>query len=320
MTRGAGSTSASRTRTWDAARAPYHTTAQRALGGSARRPRRRRSTCNGGPDGRVRRGRCVRHDVLSRTRGRRSCRQLTGPDGQPDVVSYHDATTIPNYWTYARNFVLQDRMFGPHDSWTLPAHLFLVSAWSAFCPDPKDPMSCTSDVDLEDPAALWTYGEAPDLRWTDITSAARRATTSRGATTSGDGTCWELPCDAGAGRLRRPGAATRCPGFVGRRDDASWRQHPDPHPTSGRGGRRDAAGRVVDRARRGGRASTRTAGPVDAGRPGVRDPAHQRRDGGPGLGHHRDLPDVGRLGRVLRSRAAAARRRATATGCASRAS
>jgi len=48
-------------------------------------------------------------------------------------LSYKTAREIPNYWTYARKFVLQDRMFAPADSWTLPAHLFLVSGWSAVC-------------------------------------------------------------------------------------------------------------------------------------------------------------------------------------------
>jgi phospholipase C len=39
------------------------------------------------------------------------------PSMPPDVMGYHDAREIPNYWTYAQNFVLQDRMFraaGPH--------------------------------------------------------------------------------------------------------------------------------------------------------------------------------------------------------------
>jgi phospholipase C len=51
----------------------------------------------------------------------------TGPTNEPDVVGYHDAREIPNYWTYARNFVLQDRMFQPNATWSLPAHLFIVS-------------------------------------------------------------------------------------------------------------------------------------------------------------------------------------------------
>jgi phospholipase C len=51
----------------------------------------------------------------------------------PDVMGYHDRSDIPNYWTYARNYVLQDHMFEPNASWSLPAHLFMVSEWSAKC-------------------------------------------------------------------------------------------------------------------------------------------------------------------------------------------
>src|SRR5947209_15217393 len=35
-----------------------------------------------------------------------------------DVLGYHDGREIPNYWTYARNFVLQDAMFQPNSSWS----------------------------------------------------------------------------------------------------------------------------------------------------------------------------------------------------------
>jgi len=28
-----------------------------------------------------------------------------------DAMGYHDAREIPNYWTYAQNFVLQDNMY-----------------------------------------------------------------------------------------------------------------------------------------------------------------------------------------------------------------
>jgi phospholipase C len=51
----------------------------------------------------------------------------------PDVMGWHDAREIPNYWSYAQQFVLQDHMFEPNASWSLPAHLFLVSEWSAKC-------------------------------------------------------------------------------------------------------------------------------------------------------------------------------------------
>src|SRR5689334_94546 len=53
--------------------------------------------------------------------------------GHPDVMGYHDEHEIPNYWSYARHFVLQDHMFEPNMSWSLPQHLFMVSGWSAVC-------------------------------------------------------------------------------------------------------------------------------------------------------------------------------------------
>jgi phospholipase C len=65
----------------------------------------------------------------------------------PDVMGWHDAREIPNYWSYARNFVLQDRMFEPNASWSLPSHLFMVSAWSAECSNTNDPMSCKDALD-----------------------------------------------------------------------------------------------------------------------------------------------------------------------------
>ena len=58
----------------------------------------------------------------------------------PDVMGYHDARDIPNYWAYAKNFVLQDHMFEPAASrWSLTSHLYEVSAWSAYCTKHDDP-------------------------------------------------------------------------------------------------------------------------------------------------------------------------------------
>ena len=94
----------------------------------------------------------------------------------PDVMGYHDQREIPNYWTYAQNFVLQDRMFEPNASWSLPEHLFMVSEWSARCDAPGEPMSCRDA--LENPALPPDYARrtrpaakrsAPDYAWTDLT-------------------------------------------------------------------------------------------------------------------------------------------------------
>ena len=141
-----------------------------------------------------------------------SCSGMVGPQLQPDVVSYHTARSIPNYWTYARNYVLQDRMFGPTDSWTLPAHLYLMSAWSASCEDPTDVTTCTSDVDLGDPADVWSYGEDPVYGWTDITRLLDDADVSWGYFV-GNGTCWNPPCPPTDEPWSSP-ARNPVPGFV----------------------------------------------------------------------------------------------------------
>ncbi len=99
-----------------------------------------------------------------------ACDAYLGTQGQPDVMSYITGKEIPNYWRYARRFVLQDRMFAPADSWTLPAHLFLISAWAARCTDPYDPMSCSSNLELkEEHAQMKTDDPDPIWAWTDIT-------------------------------------------------------------------------------------------------------------------------------------------------------
>ncbi len=80
-----------------------------------------------------------------------------------DVMGYHDAREIPNYWTYAQNYVLQDNMFESAASWSLPEHLFLVSGWSADCPfGDTNPMDCYSTLQPHRP------GHATDA-WTDLT-------------------------------------------------------------------------------------------------------------------------------------------------------
>ncbi len=48
-------------------------------------------------------------------------------------MGYHTAAEIPNYWTYAKDFVLQDHMFEPAQAWSLVSHLYMVSGWSAQC-------------------------------------------------------------------------------------------------------------------------------------------------------------------------------------------
>jgi phospholipase C len=96
-------------------------------------------------------------------------------NGPMDVMGHHTSSDIPNYWAYAKNFVLQDRMFQPNASWSLPEHLFQVSEWSAACTTHNRPGSCRNA--LEQPGPTPPNGpplrpskvDAPIYAWTDLT-------------------------------------------------------------------------------------------------------------------------------------------------------
>ncbi len=118
-------------------------------------------------------------------RGRRGCRRdalnpdctaTAGRSGIPDVMGWHDARQIPNYWAYAHRFVLQDHMFEPIGSWSLPSHLEMVSAWSATCHPPTDPTACRTNVGLRRGQASRSGGKTSLIYpWTDVTYLLHRA-------------------------------------------------------------------------------------------------------------------------------------------------
>jgi len=85
------------------------------------------------------------------------------------VMGHYDAREIPNYWDYAKHFVLQDHMFEADNGWSLPAHLYMVSGWSARC-RPHQPLSCRSAPNNPQPTPDFSgNGAAPDYPWTDVT-------------------------------------------------------------------------------------------------------------------------------------------------------
>ncbi len=95
-----------------------------------------------------------------------------GGEGAKDVMGYHDAREIPNYWTLAHSYVLQDHLFEPNSSWSLPQHLFMVSEWAARCTQAGDPMSCINDLNgtaLPPDFAPARNLPPPDYAWTDLT-------------------------------------------------------------------------------------------------------------------------------------------------------
>jgi len=63
-------------------------------------------------------------------------------------------------------------MFQPDTSWSLPAHLFMVSGWSARCSHANVPASCVNA--MQDPGSppgepQNTTGAVPHYAWTDLT-------------------------------------------------------------------------------------------------------------------------------------------------------
>src|SRR4051794_39543838 len=85
------------------------------------------------------------------------------------ILGFHDAQEIPNYWSYADNYVLQDRMFESVSSWSGPVHASMVSGWSATCTTPDDPFSCQSTIGLPEWPANPIYAQ------TDLTYLLHKA-------------------------------------------------------------------------------------------------------------------------------------------------
>ena len=116
--------------------------------------------------------------IVSFRVAQRACKNPDTPgctNGEsPDVMGYHDDHEIPNYWAYAKNFVLQDHMFEPNASWSLPSHLFMVSAWSAKCTMAGDPASCKNA--LNGPSGLNVAKN--DYAWTDLTYLLHKSNVS----------------------------------------------------------------------------------------------------------------------------------------------
>ena len=123
--------------------------------------------------------------VAQQEKGMAGCAQTFNPacgsgSASADVMGYHDGADIPNYWAYARDFVLQDHMFESDLSWSLPAHLYMVSEWSAYCSKQGDPMSCRNAVQSPQnpPDFARRLGRKdpsdPNYAWTDLTYLMHR--------------------------------------------------------------------------------------------------------------------------------------------------
>ena len=284
------------------------------------------------------------------------------PSSPPDVMGYHDAREIPNYWTYAHDFVLQDHMFEPVDSWSLPSHLYLVSGWSARCTS-TNPDSCVNDpaqgaggagrlklknlpaafrsclaahgvakvtrASLTDPKVI-AAGEAclgyltPAERqqllgaggenlalglysWTDLTYLLHKHGVSWAYyVQSGiQPDCDDNPDQTAAGcapvaqGARTPSIWNPLPSFTDVKQDGQLGDVKNLSAFYTAAGRGHPARGLLDRPDPG---QQRPPAGQPRHRPGLRHQPHQHHHEKPGLGLHRDLPGLGRLGRLLRPR------------------
>ena len=124
--------------------------------------------------------------VREATRGQLRCYGLTNPDCKSaiprDVMGYHTESDIPNYWYYARHYVLQDHMFSPAQGASTPAHLYTVSGWSAFCTKHGEPKSCVNNPTAPYPPGGLQISHIqarrltnhPIYAWTDLTYLMHR--------------------------------------------------------------------------------------------------------------------------------------------------
>jgi phospholipase C len=150
---------------------PYHLTADVNYGGGHGSKNAQTCMDGGKMDGFIK-------NAETSTKG---CADPTDPNcvngGIVDVMGYHTDAEIPNYWAYAKNFVLQDHMFETDASWSFPMHLYMVSGWSALCTTKGDPMTCSTNIDAPGiPGQV--AGPKNDYPWTDITYLLHKASVS----------------------------------------------------------------------------------------------------------------------------------------------
>jgi phospholipase C len=150
---------------------PFHLTTPATAGGPHTAYAARQDIDRGRMDGFLRMANVGIRDHARLCSADRNDPRCTGSPFQ--VMGYRTGEDIPNYWRYARDFVLQDHMFEPNVGWSLPAHLFMVSGWSARCSDPADPVSCRSDLAVRSIQA--TAQDRTPYAWTDLTYMLHRA-------------------------------------------------------------------------------------------------------------------------------------------------
>ena len=149
---------------------PFHNASLSNVGGPHSQPNATADINGGRMNGFIAQFRGAAADCTGQTN------QVCAASAPPDVMGYHDAREIANYWRYAQTYTLNDHMFEPNASWSLPSHLFMVSGWSALCTTPDRPASCSNNNETPQQIRI---GHDP-YAWTDLTYLLHRNRVSWG--------------------------------------------------------------------------------------------------------------------------------------------
>ena len=243
---------------------------------------------------------------------RRSAVPFVGPDLQPDVMSYLDRRNIPNYLALRGRVRSPRPDVRPHRRLDVAGPPVPRVRMVGRLLRPARPDVVHLERGPEDSRTAVGVRRAADLRLDRHHVAPGPGGRVVGVLRGRRDLC--VPA------VRRPSRREHAvhpqppAGLHDAARDRPARPHPDPRRLPCSGSRRDPSLGEV------GHPGKRERPPVLRARhrsgPGVRDAIDQRRRQERRLGVERDLPHLGRLGRVLRPRAAAEGRRRTATACA----
>jgi phospholipase C len=139
---------------------PFHDPLDKNAGGPHGRTAALKDIDGGRMDGFIERAESAKHCTGTNP----DCSQCEASQASTcrEVMGYHDAREIPNYWSYAENYVLQDHMYESELSASEHEHNAMVSEWNAKCPKGDvNPMDCVNYPEGQ-------FGDRPRA-WTDIT-------------------------------------------------------------------------------------------------------------------------------------------------------
>jgi phospholipase C len=115
------------------------------------------------------------------------CWPIPAGAARNDVMGYHTATEIPNYWSYAQHFKLADAMFPGIRAWSGSVHLQMTSEWSASCTNQTQASTCTSSLITPSPTATTEYPWVSLFQFLDVHNVSWKYYLGTGAEPDCDG-------------------------------------------------------------------------------------------------------------------------------------